>query len=543
MSGPSWPATNTTGRTRRAGRSVALVCAAAFALTAAAPAPTAPTLEAILSAHLRALQALHVTRPQTFQTRGTLEGLGLRGTFQTWRDGDRERYDETLGVRTQRTLRVNGVEYVQNPNGDVRVLRGLAARRQVTENFIDSGEFARQPASDVLLGPAKLRDGRNVWQLRVTPPDGEPYGIALDASTWMVDEKAFFNGTGVSTVDYTDYRVVDGALYPAGRVESNGDVAYDMTSRVASARANAPIDASIFAPFVPAVVDAPAPVTVPLLAGNGHFFVRASAGGKSLLLLVDSGSQGLFLDPAAAQRLGLTPQGVLEIHGAKPISGAGMAALDAIDLGSARLPAHVVSVVDLSSVAYQGTTVDGVLGYPFFAAAEVRIDPDAMTMTIAKPGTLAARGTPLPIDVGRELPEITARLNDTVDARFLVDTGNSSDVLVFHAFVQAHPGVVFYGTAQRFSHNSGVGGSSAAVPATVYRLQLGPYNLYNRYADVMLSDTGAFADGNDAGNIGLGTLRNFVFTFDYRNATLYLDKARSFDDGRYRPQYERPFTP
>ena len=98
---------------------------------------------------------------------------------------------------------------------------------------------------------------------------------------------------------------------------------------------------------------------------------------------------------------------------------------------------------------------------------------------------------------------------------------------------------MFYGTTPGFAKNRGVGGSSAAVPATVYRLQLGPFNLYNRYADVMLSDTGAFADVNEAGNIGLGTLKNFIFTFDYAGRTLYLEKARGFDDGRYRPQFER----
>jgi hypothetical protein len=505
-----------------------------------ASSPEALTLETILAAHLRALHALKVGRPRTLQTQGTLVGLGLHGTFATWRDGDRQRHDETLGVRTQRTLRVGGAEYVQNANGDVRALGASAARRRVTEAFIESGDFARHPESDVLLGPAQLRDGRNVWQLRVAPPGGDPYGIALDAHTWMLDEEAFLRGDEISTVDYSEYRVADGALYPAVRVESTGDAADDVTFRVAAVRVNDPIDPSVFAPFAPAVVDLPAPVTVPLLAGSGHYFVRASAGGKPLLLLLDSGSQGLFLDPAAAQRLGLTPQGTIEIRGAKPTRGAGVAALDSIDVGGARLPAQVVSVVDLSSVTYDGVTIDGVLGYPFFAAAEVRVDPDSHTMTIAKPGTLAVRGTAIALNTDRELPEISARLNDKVDGRFLVDTGNSNDLLVYHAFVQAHPGVVFYGSARTFSRNRSVGGSSAAVAATVYRLQIGPFNLYNRYADVMLADTGAFADGSEVGNIGLATLANFIFTFDYANRTLYLDKARSFDDGRYRPQYEHP---
>jgi hypothetical protein len=540
---PSLPPTRSIGRKRHAPWKRALVAAAAaFTLTAAAAPDAAPTLTGILSAHLRARQILHVRLPRTMQISGTLDGLGLHGTFQTWRDGDLERDDQTLGIRTQRTVRADGVEYVQNANGDVRVLRGRAWRRHLTDDFVDSGEFARHPESDELLGAGKLSDGRDVWQLRVTAPGGETFGVAVDAKTAMIDQKAYLNGDRVSTIDYSEYRVVDGALYPAVRVESSGEAAYDVTSRVTQVAVNAAIDPSVFAPPKPAVVDAPAPVTVPLEAGGGHYFVRGRVGAKPLLLLVDSGSQGVFLDPAAAQRLGLTPQGTLEIRGAKQTTGLGVAALDGIDIGSAHLPVHVVSVVGLSSVTDNGVGVDGVLGYPFFAAAEIRIDPDAMTMTIAKPGSLAVRGAPIPIDTGRELPEMSARLNDKVDARFLVDTGNSNDLLIFHAFTQANPGVVFYGSARSFSRNAGVGGSSAAVAATVDRLTIGPFNLYNRYADVMLSDTGAFAGGNDAGNIGLSTLRNFVFTFDFSNGTLYLEKARSFDDGRYRPQYERPMS-
>jgi hypothetical protein len=192
----------------------------------------------------------------------------------------------------------------------------------------------------------------------------------------------------------------------------------------------------------------------------------------------------------------------------------------------------------LNGLSYEGKSVDGVLGYPFFAAAEVRIDPDNSTLTIAQPGALPVSGSALPIEVGRQVPEIVARINNKIDGRFVVDTGNNSDLLVFHAFVEAHPGVVFYGGAQNFAANRGVGGSSAAVPVSVDRLQLGPFTLYNRYANVLLADRGAFAEGADAGNIGYGSLRNFIVTFDVANGTLYLAKARWFDDGRYRPQYE-----
>lgn len=485
-----------------------------------------------MNAHLRAIAALEVKQPHTIVTSGTLDGLGLKGTFTSWRDGQRERDDEAIGLRTQRTLRLGDTQYVQNANGDVRTLRGIMARRQITDDFIDSADFARHPESDALLGATTLRDGRKVWRVRVSPPGGETFDIALDANTSMIDEKAYVDGDSLITNTLDDYRVVDGALVAFSEVDSSGTAAFDVTSHVDRVEVNAPIDPAVFEPFKSAVIEAAAPVTVPLLYDRGHLFVRADVNGTPLLFLIDSGSQGVFLDPGAAQRLGLKTEGTLEVRGARRTTGLGVAGLDEIDIGNARLPLHVVSVVDLSAVVYHAATVDGVLGYPFFAAAEVRVDPDRLTMTLGKPGTLPPQGTEISVDTDRELPETVTTIN-RVPGRFLLDTGNSNELLVFHAFVHDHPSAVFY-AGSHYAQNSGVGGGSAAVRATVNEIDLGPYKMYNRYADIMLADNGAFADRNDAGNIGLGTLKNFVFTFDLAHDALFLDPTRSFDNGRFR---------
>jgi Aspartyl protease len=529
-----------TRRSAFAERAAGLVCVAIAVCVALFPAQRgwaeqsrdALSLEEILAAHLHALHLLHVSLPHTLQTEGTLDGLGVSGAFRTWREGENERDDETLGIRVERTLRIGGDEYVQNANGDVRVLRGLMARRQLTEDFIDSGDFARHPEDDALLGRGTLDDGRAVWRLRVTPPGGEPYGVALDAKTWLVDEKSYPDGDAVATLDYDDYRVLDGALVPFEEVDSSGDHRFDLHLAVEKVDVNEPIEASVFAPFQSTVIDASAPITVRLLSDKGHLFVRAAVGGKAMTFLIDSGSQAIVLDPSAAKALGLVAQGRVEIRGAERTSGAGFANLDDVDIGGARLPVGVVSVVDLSAVQYLGIPVDGVLGYPLFAAAEVRIDPDALTMTLARPGSLPSLGSSIPVDTDRELPEIAASVGG-IDGRFLADTGNNSELLLFHRFVQAHPRVAQY-VGHGFVPNSGVGGSSSAVPVMVDRLAIGPFTLYNRYSNVILSDTGAFADRNDAGNIGWGSLRNFVVTFDLANGRLQLERARAFDDGRYR---------
>jgi predicted aspartyl protease len=516
------------------------LCAAALLLTAQTPvpqpplSPTAPTLSVaqILAAHAAARAKLGVRVPSTMHVTGTVDGLGLHGTFESWRNGSDEREDETLGIRTERTLRLGDVEYSQNANGDVRVLSGLLARRQRTDDFIDSGAFTQHPENAMLLGHGTLHDGREIWELQITAPGGEPYAVAFDAKTWLVDRKAYVDGDAISSIVYNDYRVVHHALVPLLEIDSSGDHAFDIVSHVSNVAVDAPIAPAIFAPFVSATIALDAPVTLKLVSEGTHLFVIANAGDQKLTLLIDSGAQEIFIDAGAAKRLGLHGEGTLEIRGAQRTSGLGVAALDHLDFGSARLPVGVVSLVDLHNVTYHGATVDGILGFPFFAAAEVRIDPQQLTMTLGRPSTLPLDGAAIPVDTDRELPDIFAKI-DGVAARFLIDTGNSNELLVFHAFADAHPGLAMT-AGTRFSPNRGVGGSSAAVAGFVNQLDIGPYRLYNRYADIMLADAGAFADRNDAGNIGMGVLGQFVMTFDLAAHTLYLQKGSMFDDGRYR---------
>ena len=306
----SFRATRSTARRTLSARLIA--CCVALLLTAQTPAPppATPTLDQILRAHLAARAALKATvDPHTVQSSGTLDGLGLHGTFAFWRDGSRERDDEILGVRTQRTLRDGEREYVQDANGGVRVIHGLLQRRQITEDFIDSGDFARHPESVVLVGAGRSADGRAIWMLRVAPPGGSTYGVGIDTSTWMVDEKSYPEGDAIATVDYADYRAIEGALIPFVEHDSNGDHAFDISSHVEHVAVNHPIDPSVFAPFAPAVVDAPAPVNVSLDTSQGHVFVRATVKGTPMTFILDSGSQGLFIDPVAAKKVGLTRRG------------------------------------------------------------------------------------------------------------------------------------------------------------------------------------------------------------------------------------------
>ncbi|HEX5274447.1 MAG TPA: aspartyl protease family protein [Candidatus Rubrimentiphilum sp.] len=502
-----------------------------LALPLAAGAQSAPDLTSVLAARKAAIAAMHARDARSLELVGMISGAALQGIFHSWRSGDDQRYDENTGVRRESNLRLRGREYAVNENGAIRELRGLLLQRQRTEDFIESDAFVTQPQYDRFLGEQQLPGGRDVYAIAVAPPQGQPETVYLDRKTSMLDRLAYDDADGTDTQDYFDYKLFAGVLIAQRSIESNGDHAFDLTRETVDVIVDRPIAADVFTLPEAPTVQTSVPVTVPLEMNNAHAYVRVKISGRQYTFLLDSGAQAVVLDAHVAKEAGLTPQGQLEVAGARRTGGLGVAPLDSIDIGGVALPVRMVTVLDLRGVT-GAQPIDGILGYPFFAAAEVKIDPDAQTMTFAKPGALKSDGTSFSVDSDRELVELQARINGT-EGRFVIDTGNGNELLVYGPFVRAHIGLIEY-AGGTFANNMGVGGSASAVGAIVDELDIGPYRFFNNYANVMLGTQGAFADRFAAGNIGLGLLKNFVLTFDLANAKLYAKPAAHFDDGRYR---------
>lgn len=476
-------------------------------------------------------------QPKSLEVHGLIFGAGLQGDFHSWMTGGNARFDENVGGRSESTLRVGEHEYIVNESGNVRQLHGVLLERQRTEDFIESDGFVTQPQYDTFAGQKQLPDGRAVYEIIVAPPDGQRETLDLDAKTLMIDRISYDEEDGTSTEDFSEYSHAGGVLVAGREVDSNGDHAFDVAHYVVKMFVDRAIPQTVFAVPQTTVVQTDKPVTVPLTQHDGHYYVRAHVGSRDYNLLVDTGAQGVVLDSHVAAEQGLRPQGHLEVAGVARTGGLGIAKLGGIQIGGATLPLRTVSILDL-----RGTTgrfdADGVLGYPFFASAEVMIDPVGNTMTFAKPGMLHPQGDPVSVEVDRQLVEIDGKVNGA-SGRFLLDTGNSTELLLFSPFMHTHPYLVGF-QERRFANNYGIGGESAALSAVVDELDMANYRLFNRYANLMQTARGAFADRFDAGNIGMGVLKNFIVTYDLANARVYMQRDSAFDDGRGRPRYERP---
>src|ERR1700688_987328 len=491
-----------------------------------------PTVTELLAGYLRAVDDPGAAPFDRFEARGSVAGGGLTGAFHTWEDGDRGREDENLGPRRETTLRLGDRVFYANADGNVREFTGIMLRRDRTERFIDTGDFAKAPGRSVARGRVAI-DGRNVYALDVTAPGGEMQTLYLDAQTYLPARIAYDDDDGRTTIDFSDWRTVGGHRFPFRLIISDGDHEFDVTQTTESLRIGEPIDQVVFQPLVGRSIEMRAPQIIGLTARDGHLFVPVTIAGRQFNFLIDSGAQNILIDKHVSHDLGLAPVGALEASGAQRVGGLQVAHLDALGVGDGTLHDLVVTTLDLGRSTSGAFPIDGILGYPFFAEATVTLDIAHSTMTFGPPGSFVPPGTKVALETDRAFPEARFRINDALDVPFLVDTGNAGEILLYKPFVDRHPSIVPPSvTATRRAY--GIGGATSSYSSSLDRIDLPHLTIHHAQAEVMLATRGAFADRFDAGNVGLGVLRNFVVTFDESANALYLERGSDFNDGRLR---------
>ncbi len=468
---------------------------------------------------------------RTFESYGTLTGDGLSGEFHSWRSGSNARDDERLGPRSETTLRLGERRYLRTANGNVRELTGYLRRRALTADFVDSGAFERAPEKSRFIGFGTLA-GARAWRLEVQADGGEPETLWIDMLTSLPLRVEYLDGDGPTTVDFSDWRDVAGRRFPFKLVISDGEPQFDVVQQTTSVAVDVPVAADVFAPLHNRTIAADVVQTVPLFERSSHVACRVAIGGKSYEFLLDTGAQSVLLDSSVAKEAGLSEFGALEVRGAGRAGGLHVLTLPRIDIGIAHLDDLVATSLDLRGSMGGVSRLDGILGIPFFASSLVELDFAHRTMRFGAPGSFVPRGQRVPLDIDRGLVEAMFRLDHSVNAPFIVDTGNSGELLLYRPFISTHPGIVPFSRAT--VSNYGIGGAAPTYRSSLDELSLGDIPLYHQVTDVVMAEKGAFADRVDAGNVGLGILKNFIVTFDLSNGALYLQKGDAFDDGRLR---------
>ncbi|MGF1547463.1 MAG: aspartyl protease family protein [Thiotrichales bacterium] len=167
---------------------------------------------------------------------------------------------------------------------------------------------------------------------------------------------------------------------------------------------------------------------------GGLLLVAATLGGQPTTWLLDTGAGAHVIDSALAARLALPTQAQRRTVAIGGEQSARQVVLPTLCLQSFCTENAAAVALDLTGYRSQtGREIHGILGVPLLRTAEVRIDlkKPALTLNAYPSATPSADPPTWP----QGLPTLELTLDDQIQFRVIVDTGNAGALLLFSEFV------------------------------------------------------------------------------------------------------------
>lgn len=255
---------------------------------------------------------------------------------------------------------------------------------------------------------------------------------------------------------------------------------------------------------------------------NGHARITATANGKPVTFILDTGAGMSLLGTAAAERCGVTAgSDIASVTGGGKLK-ARIAVIDTLAVGGYVSKGMRVVLLTLPA-ALEG---DGILGRSFFDAAVVTIDYATKTVVLTDP----TRFTPpknalvLPIEFDGSNQTIAAVI-DNAKVRFQIDTGAASAVTLYPPFVQRQDLLRKYKPSLPETSRA-VGGELRGVTARIPAVTLGSADsgvtLTRMEGSLLLPQAdSAFTSKKSVGSLGAPFWAHFVVAIDYKHKKLY----------------------
>jgi hypothetical protein len=382
-----------------------------------------------------------------------------------------------------------------------------------------------------IVDDGRKSDGGNAYDvLTVTPEGGKPFDAWFDAKTHLLYRIAESQGGVMTTTTTTNYKSFDGTLQPVDTLINTGDAKYDQHLVLTSAKFLAKSDPASYAPPPSAAADfaiagGAHSVTIPFDLIANHIHARVMIDGKGpFYVIFDTGGVNL-INPELAKELGIKVEGAGEARGAGDATmEMSLARVDEIDIGGAKISKQVFIALALDSLyPANGVEMRGMVGYETFRRFVTRIDYGARTITLFDPKYFDPKdaGTPIHIAFAGNAAIVDGSYNG-IPGKFQIDTGSRSALTLNAPFVAANDLLAKSGKGVDAVDGWGVGGPSRSHVVRGGVLKIGGVEVDHPVTGFGQDKAGAFADPTMSGNIGGGTLKRFVVTFDYANNTMYL---------------------
>ncbi len=487
----------------------------------------------MLSRAIASIESIHAV--------GSMESLGISGRAQEWDDvrGARFTVDQNAGPLSGASGWDGKVAWSQDYAGLVTIDGGSAGRIQaIDQAYLDNLRYLRADAGGAVVVYAGQRsaDGNQYDVLAVTPPNGSQLDLWIDPRTHLIDQVKTTVGIISITTLYSNYRRVDGLVYPfaSSTQTSTGN---GFSERVSSVELNVDVAERMRVPgrnVHDYSIAGGLSVSVPLQIVNNHLYVNAMLDGHGpYTFVIDSGGD-YIVTPDVAAALHARSVGGVRLSGVgSATEGAAFTHVDMVAVGAAQIRNQYMLVLPIATgfgVA-EGMRIDGMLGYQFLSRFLATVDYAGSKLTLAMPPPGPAAmpdAAPIPFFFDGTIPIIPITI-DGVATTAEVDTGNRVALELLAPFLALHSGIAGLAKTAPAVTGFGVGGASYARLGRVPSLQIGPYGLSNVVTSFSVATQGALADPFTPANVGGGVWRRFDLTFDYLHSRLLLAKSPLFD--------------
>jgi hypothetical protein len=469
---------------------------------------------------------------------GTKESFGLTGRYQSaedvrtgWfkRSADYQLLANAEGLDGAGRWRMDNSRQLHPLDSDEAKAVAISESYLARRGYL----FPDRVAASFTMEEPMREGGRSYDRIGVVPEGGLPLILWIGPDHRLA-RAVIQLSTNVETIDYRDYRMVNGHALPFEIDTANGDQPETGVAHISAYRlAGGPAAEAVARPRFrtdDAVIRSGAAIAYAALAidpTSGFPIVQASIDGKGPFpFILDTGGHDI-LTPAAAAMLGLRSVGSGFSQGA----GSGstptrFTKVGRLSIGAAELvdSPFVVLDIDLGHVVGTGgkpVPIAGLIGLEVFERFVVTLDVGSGRVALRPFGT--GQGDPsVPIRFTRDVPLVQAALAGHM-GWFAVDTGNNLDLIVAPGWAKAN------GLTAR-SGKGGSSGSSVGGTVDLRRLpdvnfDIGPSHLRQVKALLAGENTGSLSSRSEAGNFGESILRGFTVTFDYRRETMTLRPA------------------
>lgn len=498
-------------------RMIAVVCV--FLVSGAL---AAQELDLVLDQYERALGGREALESiQSMEAFGTIQGLGLTGTtYSLQKSPDMIMEKINIGPLSYSWAHTAETGWIQDQSGAVRPLSGA----ELEELLILSKVSGGIPIDDDLKSHMKvepsLSDEDHIC-VEVAKGSTE-IQLFFSKTTWLL-EKVTLTKLGMPMeARFLDFRSVGGIVVPFKSVQTIAET-FRLEMEIDSLHINVPIDEAVF--FPPGShhrTGGEAVCWIPMELGS-HVVVPVSLNGRhDTRFFLDSGAGMSCVDEAYATDLELTVEGVFPAQGVVGYDSVGIATADSLTIGCYKVDSPRLAVVDLGPFqSLSGPTVQGLLGYDFFSRFIIgSLDDD--TLLVAQPDYQISRDgfVEIPFEFVANIPVIEGFVNGH-HGTFMVDTGNSFDLIVYTPFAMSTGLMPSHGELPG-SPAAGIGGTGEVMIATVDSVEIGGLLVRDVNAIFSSDGKGVLSAREAAGNIGLGLLRQFDWILDYAGKRLLL---------------------